>query len=92
MWAHSGHELFYRAGDKMMVVSVNRGSTLRATKPHQLFEGSFELSSGENSNYDVAPGDQRFLMVTSEQRQPLTHLELLLNWPEEAYVHLLPGK
>jgi eukaryotic-like serine/threonine-protein kinase len=84
MWAHSGRELFYRAGDKMMVVSVDSGPSLRATKPHQLFEGSFELSPGENANYDVAPGDQRFLMVTREQKQPQTHLELLLNWPEEA--------
>jgi len=92
VWARSGRELFYRAGDKVMVVSVETAPPLRAGKPRQLFEGPFEAGPGENANFDVAPGDQRFLMVAREQKRPLTHLELLLGWPEEANMHFMPGK
>src|SRR5262249_31979140 len=92
MWAHSGRELFYRNGDKMMVVSFEMGQPSHAGKPRQLFEGSYQSAQGENPNYDVAPGDQRFLMVEREQKPPLTHLEILLGWPQEANMHVSPGK
>jgi len=92
MWAHSGRELFYRKGNKMMVVSMDIGASLRATKPRQLFEGLFEASLGESANYDVARGDQRFLMIASQEKRTLTHLDLLLGWPEEAKMQILQGK
>jgi eukaryotic-like serine/threonine-protein kinase len=89
MWAHSGRELFYRTGDKMMAVSVESGPPLRVGKPRLLFDGPYEAGPGENANYDVAPGDQRFLMVEREQKPPLTHLDLLLDWPD---LHATPSK
>ena len=89
IWARSGRELFYRAGDKMMAASVETRPTLRVGRPHQLFEGPFEASLGENADYDVAPGDQRFLMVAREQKPPLTHLDLVLGWPD---LRTTPGK
>jgi Tol biopolymer transport system component len=92
MWAHSGHELFYRDGDKMMVVSIETDPHLRAGKPRQLFEGHYEAGPGENSDYDVAPGDQRLLMVAREQKPPLTHLEVLVGWPDTANLHVVVGK
>jgi dipeptidyl aminopeptidase/acylaminoacyl peptidase len=76
MWAHSGRELFYRDGNKMIAVSVETGSVLRAGKPRQLFEGNYQAGPGETADYDVAPGDNRFLMVQREQKPPLTHLEV----------------
>ena len=92
MWARSGRELFYREGDKMVVVSVEAGPTFHAGKPRQLFEGPYQSGQGEYANYDLAPGDQRFLMVEREQKLPLTHLEILLGWPQEANMHPIPGK
>src|SRR5262249_12359207 len=92
MWAHSGRELFYRVGGKMMVVSVETGLRLHADKPRQLFEGPFEPTPGENADYDVVPGDQRFRMVAREQKPPLTQLQLLLHWPVKTYSQLIPGK
>src|SRR5262249_1002306 len=89
MWAHSGRELFYRTGDKMMAVSVESGPPLRRGKPRLLFDGPYEASPGENANYDVAPGDQRFLMVEREQKPRLTHLDVLLDWPD---LHATPSK
>ena len=89
IWARSGRELFYRAGDKMMAASVESGPTLRVGRPRQLFEGPFEASPGENADYDVAPDDQRFLMLAREQKPPLTHLDLLLDWPD---LRATPGK
>jgi serine/threonine-protein kinase len=92
MWAHSGRELFYRDGNKMIAVSVETGSVLRAGKPRQLFEGNYQAGPGETADYDVAPGDNRFLMVQREQKPPLTHLEVLLGWPTEANAHTAPEK
>ncbi len=86
-WAHNGHELFYRDGEKMMVVSVETGPRFHAGKPRLLFEGPYQASPVNNANYDVAPGDQRFLMVKRQAKPPLTHLELILGWPEETKTH-----
>ena len=86
-WAHNGHELFYRDGEKMMVVSVETGPRFHAGKPRLLFEGPYQASPVDNANYDVAPGDQRFLMVKRQAKPPLTHLELILGWPEETKTH-----
>ena len=76
-WASSGRELFYRNGDKMMVVDIQTEPTFKAGTPRLLFEGQFGA-------WDVAPDGQRFLMVQSvEPEQPPTKIHLILNWFEE---------
>ena len=42
-WSQRG-ELFYRQGDKMMVVRVQTALTFSASKPETLFEGRFEVA------------------------------------------------
>ena len=37
LWAHSGRELFYRNGEKVMVVSIQTEPTLKADAPRPLF-------------------------------------------------------
>ena len=41
VWAHSGRELFFRAGDSLMVAAVTLSPTLVVTGRRLLFTGSF---------------------------------------------------
>ena len=90
-WGRNG-ELFYRNGDRMMAVPVSTMPTLKIGQPKVLFEGDYELGPGgprTNSNYDVTPDGQRFLMVapesTADTGQPAfrPNINIVLNWFEE---------
>jgi eukaryotic-like serine/threonine-protein kinase len=87
MWARNRRELFYRNGEKMMVVSVETKPAFVASKPKLLFEGHYEKSSFTFSfepNYDVSPDGQRFLMIkASEQESAATQVNVVLNWSDE---------
>lgn len=62
-WARNGHELFYREGDKRMVVQTSTDPLLIIGKPQLLFEGDFVSSPGTRANYDVTPDGQRLIML-----------------------------
>ena len=80
VWAQSGKELFYRTGDRMMVVSVQANTTFKAEKPRLLFEGSYRYNyTGVTSNYDITADGQQFVMVKEETSQ----INVVLNWFEE---------
>ena len=84
VWAADGKELFYRNGDKMMLVSVQTEPSFQAGTPKLLFEGSFANSWGNNiSNYDVAPDGQQFVMVKETEDQEVGQIHVVLNWFEE---------
>jgi Tol biopolymer transport system component len=85
VWNPNGRELFYRSGDKMMVVDIATQPGFTAGKPRILFEGRYELSPVQNANYDISPDGQRFLMLkSSEQEQAApTQINVVLNWFEE---------
>ena len=83
MWARSGEELFYRNGDKMMVVDIAAEPTFTYGTPRLLFEGDYG-SFGARRMYDVTADDERFLMVkTSQEGAGVSHLAVTLNWFEE---------
>ena len=63
VWAHNGRELFYRSGDSLMVASVTLSPTFAVTGRRRLFTNSF-LRGGTFREYDVAPDDQHFVMIT----------------------------
>jgi serine/threonine-protein kinase len=76
-WSANGRELFYRNGDKMMVVDVPPGDNFRPSTPRMLFEKA--------GSYDVAP-DGRFLMIkppaqSAPEQAPEMHI--IVNWFEE---------
>jgi hypothetical protein len=82
LWARSGREVFFRAGDlgtKTMVVDIETKSELRVGKPRVLFETRREYGLG-GGDYDVAP-DGRFLVIRAGPRESEhAHLDLVLNW------------
>ncbi len=83
MWSPDGKELFYRSGDKMMVVSIQTEPTFREGRPEVLFEGSYRATPvpAGLQYYDISPDGQRFLMIKSEQAP--AQINVILNWDEE---------
>ncbi len=84
VWARNGHELFYRNGNKMMVVEVSTQLNWSAGVPETIFEGPFFAIGNGNTSYDVAPDGQRFVMIKeSEEQQEAAQIKVVLNWFEE---------
>jgi serine/threonine-protein kinase len=99
VWRQQGGELFYRSGDKMMVVPVSTQPTFMAGKPRLLWEGHYShgMSSScgppgpTSSNYDVTTDGQRFFMIKDpDQDAASTQIIVVLNWAEELKRKLAP--
>ncbi|MEI6670325.1 MAG: protein kinase, partial [Acidobacteriota bacterium] len=84
MWASSGRELFYKSGNRMMVVDVDTGPTFKAGTPRLLFEmPQPERDLGDPLRYGVTPDGQRFLVVTTGQGESgagSTQIIVVQNW------------
>jgi serine/threonine-protein kinase len=94
-WRGDGHELYFRSWEgvsitgglpfgRIMAVDITTDPTLSAGRPRLLFEGPYEAVVFTR-NYDVTPDGQRFLMVKPVEHpaQPVTHINVVLNWLEE---------
>lgn len=83
-WPSSGRELFYRNGDRIMVVDI-RESGAPIGRPRVLFEASDSAKfQGSVDGYDVAPDGQHFVMIEATEPDPTpTHLHLVMNWGQE---------
>jgi len=81
-WNRNGKELFYRSGNKMMVVDVSTNQAQPFAQPRMLFEQRYAFGSAQTvANYDVSPDGQRFLMVSDDSSGGT--LNLVLNWFDE---------
>jgi len=83
VWSPDGKELFYRIGDKTMVVSIQtQGQTLTAGSPKVLFEGRYVSHSAPPGlqYYDISPDGKRFLMMKEDKE---AQINVVLNWFEE---------
>jgi eukaryotic-like serine/threonine-protein kinase len=91
VWAASGKELFYRAGDAMLVVGIRTQPRFEADQPRLLFRGPYEEPARPDwpRNYDVAPDGQRFVMIRGEDSAP-TQIQVVLSWLEELRVRPRP--
>jgi Tol biopolymer transport system component len=78
VWSPNGRELFYRNGNKMMVVNVSINPQFSASKPELLFSGWY-ATDRIAANYDISPDGQRFLMIKGEQTAS-TQIKIILNW------------
>jgi serine/threonine-protein kinase len=83
-WRRDGRELFYREGDRLMVVDLGGGPGITPRTPEVLFEGRFRktLYGSEAANYDVSPDGSRFVMVRQKNLVTPTVIHVVLNWPE----------
>jgi len=80
-WRADERELYFRAGQSMMVADVITSPTLRIGKPRELFRGPFANIQGKN--YDVTVDGQRFLMVRTDDPAPPKEITVVLNWMDD---------
>jgi Tol biopolymer transport system component/predicted Ser/Thr protein kinase len=84
VWNRNGRELFYRNGEKMMVVDIASQPNFMPGKPRILFQGRYRPTNASLPGYDVYPDGERFLMVKEgEQAASATQINIVQNWFEE---------
>ncbi len=83
-WAHSGRELFFRneAGE-FVVVSVTAAATFEWGEPRSLFSMQAYRTANNGRMWDVAPGDQRVLMLRLITSDTPSELIVVQNFFEE---------
>ncbi len=82
-WAHSGRELFFKSGGRLMTVAVAPGPGFVAGTPRPLFSLAGYRSARNRQQYDVAPDDRRFVMIRElgdDARERVVYVE---NWFQE---------
>ncbi len=82
-WAHSGQEIFYRTprGELASRSVEIDDETIRFGDVEVLFDASPYKTDNSHHAYDVAPDDQRFLMIRSAEAT--SSLVVVFNWLEE---------
>ena len=81
-WAHSGRELFYRTpGGELVSRRVDVSDVVGLGDVQPLFDASSFRSDPTGREYDVAPDDQRFVMI--QPGVSTSTLMMVVNWLEE---------
>lgn len=76
-WSSEGLEIYFQNGETILAASVTPRPPFSASRPKQVFEGSFRPP------WAVAP-DGRFLMIRqSEEETSSRQINVVLNWTEE---------
>jgi eukaryotic-like serine/threonine-protein kinase len=93
VWNPAGHELFYRAGNRMMAVPITLQPGFSMGKPVVLFEGPWLSTTLTLQNYDVSRDGRRFLMLkAAEEDQGAQRIVVVQNWLEELKRRMAAGK
>jgi eukaryotic-like serine/threonine-protein kinase len=85
-WSHRGGEIFFLdLQSNLMAARVVTSPTFALQGTTRLFNAAdFVLTAVSRRNYDVAPDDQRFLMVRRASGTSSAQLVVVENWFEEA--------
>jgi len=89
-WARSGRELFFESGGQLHVMSVAGETDLQLSEPRALFSLAGYRRARNRAQYDVAPGDQRFLMIKDPPAPPIPTVVLVENWFPELLAKVKP--
>ena len=82
VWSPDGAELFYRQGDRFLVVDIETERALRSGAPRELFRGRYDLSPTGHQHYDIAP-DGQHLAVIHLGGDDAGELRLIVDWAQE---------
>jgi Tol biopolymer transport system component len=84
VWAHNGHELFYRdATGNMVAVEFSGRPTFATTGSRVLFNARDYLVGASHRFWDISRDDQRFLMVRPKEGAAGQMIVVVENWFEE---------
>ena len=89
-WARSGRELFFESGGALNVVSIGGETDLQISQPRALFSLAGYRRARNRVQYDVAPGDQRFIMIKDPPAPPVPTVVLVENWFPELLAKVKP--
>lgn len=87
-WARSGRELFFEGAGRMMVAAVGAGPALDIGEPQALFPLTGYRRARNRPQYDVALGDQRFLMIKDPPVPPVPTIISVEHWFPELLAKL----
>ncbi len=83
VWSPDSYELFYRQGQKIMIVEMGE-QDLSPSRPRKLLEVNIAVDSPYGRSYDVAPDSQGFVFVErSDIRDADYQLRVILDWLPE---------
>ena len=74
----------------MKVVSVAGETDLQISEPHTLFSLAGYRRARNRQQYDVAPGDQRFIMIKDAPAPPVPTVVLVEHWFPELLAKVKP--
>jgi serine/threonine protein kinase len=80
VWARNG-ELFYRNGEKLMVVETTTSPKFSAANPKVLFKGIYSTYQSV-PDFDVTADGQRFLFLKTDEGTR-SEITVVVNWTEE---------
>jgi serine/threonine-protein kinase len=92
VWRRNGGEMYYRNGDRMMIVSVSTQPNLKLSQPRPLWQGRYlhgvNSSCGPagptSSNYDVTADGERFVMIEDKtQDVAARQINVVLGFAEQ---------
>jgi len=88
-WSRSGRELFFESRGMLMTVAVPPGPGLSPGVPRPLFSLAGFRVARNRPQYDVAPGDQRFIMIR-EPGNAAREVVYVENWLTELRAKVNP--
>ena len=81
-WSGDGKEIFHVQEDTLVAVSVTTSPAFSVGTATRLFEG-YGAFDRRGQEYDVAPDEQRFVMVETLEDPPPPLIRVVQNWYEE---------
>ena len=94
-WGPQGRKLYYRDGEHLVQVEVERQPELRVQPATPLFQDKYLQGSFPHTrNYDLDSKGQRFLMIKKREDgpEPLTRLPVITDWFEVVKERFSPEK
>ena len=89
-WSRSGRELFFESRGRLVVVTTGVGADPEVSEPKPLFALGGYRRARNRPEYDVAPGDQRFLMIKDPAAPPVPTVIHVEHWFPELLAKVKP--
>ncbi len=89
-FGRSGNEVFFENADRLWAVALSGGNAIVASEPKPLFPLTGYRRARNRQQYDVAPGDQRFVMIKDPPPPAVPPLVYVTNWFPELLAKVRP--